>query len=62
MFLIALAVLGLGAGAFVLATIHAERVSAWIRTVPPWLRRRGWVLRGEYVTWCCLLKRRASSA
>jgi signal transduction histidine kinase len=44
MFLIALAVLGLGAGAFVLAAIHAERVSVWIRTVPQRLRGRGWGL------------------
>src|ERR1700722_16397711 len=44
MFLIALAVLGLGAGAFVLATIHAERVSVWIRTVPQWIRAGGWGL------------------
>jgi signal transduction histidine kinase len=44
MFLIALAILGLGAGTFVLATIHAERVSVWIRTVPQRLRRRGWGL------------------
>ena len=44
MFLIALAVLGLGAGGFVLAAIHADRVSAWIRALPSRLRRRGWGL------------------
>jgi hypothetical protein len=41
MFLIALAVLGLGAGAFVLAAIHADGVSAWVRTLPQRLRKRG---------------------
>ncbi len=44
MFLIVLAVLGLGAGAFVLAAIHAEGVSVWIQALPPRLRRRGWGL------------------
>jgi signal transduction histidine kinase len=44
MFLIALAVLGLGAGAFVLAAIHADGVSAWVRTLPRRLRKRGWGL------------------
>ena len=44
MFLIALAVLGLGAGAFVLAAIHADGVSAWVRTLPQRLRKRGWGL------------------
>jgi signal transduction histidine kinase len=44
MFLIALAVLGLGAGAFALAVIHANGVSAWIQTLPQRLRARGWGL------------------
>ena len=44
MFLIALAVLGLGAGAFVLAAIHADGVSAWVRTLPQRLRKHGWGL------------------
>jgi signal transduction histidine kinase len=44
MFLIALAVLGLGAGAFALAVIHADGVSAWIQTLPRRLRTRGWGL------------------
>jgi hypothetical protein len=51
MFLIALAVLGLGAGAFVLAVIHADGVSAWVQILPQRLGRRGWGLL--LVPWPC---------
>ena len=44
MFLVALVVVGSVCGAFALAVIHAETVSAWWRALPQRLRERGWGL------------------
>ena len=44
MFLLILVVLGSICGAFALAVIHAETVSAWWRALPQHLRGRGWGL------------------
>jgi signal transduction histidine kinase len=44
MFLLILVVLGSVCGAFALAMIHADKVSAWYRALPQRLRGRGWGL------------------